>query len=102
MNGTEKDLILCYNFLIKQGFESRNIHVVSDYVNIPNVDPFSPTKDKIEKLIQLIVQYLKGRDTVFFQFSGHGLSMNANTDEHMECICPVDYQTKGLITDDWM
>lgn len=45
-------------------------------------------------------------DIIFLYWSGHGTSIECNDgdedDGQDECICPVDYDTNGLITDDML
>ena len=59
----------------------------------------------ISKLYKLAIDsHRYNLERVWIHFSGHGCSMKDNNgdeiDKKDECILPVDYETKGVITDD--
>lgn len=65
-----------------------------------------PTRKNIMDGLNWLTQGMQknGKQTIFFHFSGHGSQqIDTNGDESDgldETICPVDYQTAGMITDD--
>ncbi|KDO25271.1 hypothetical protein SPRG_09100 [Saprolegnia parasitica CBS 223.65] len=65
-----------------------------------------PTRANILSGMRWLVQGAKAGDSLFFHFSGHGSQEDdSNGDEADgmdETICPVDYATAGMITDDEM
>lgn len=82
------------------GYNNDNIKVLTDET------PVLPTRKNIEDSIKwLISNALKG-DTLFFYYSGHGASIKDysgdESDGNDEVIIPIDYQTCGIITDDWL
>ncbi|OQR84824.1 hypothetical protein ACHHYP_12785 [Achlya hypogyna] len=65
-----------------------------------------PTRANILSGMRWLVQGAKAGDSLFFHFSGHGSQEeDSNGDEADgmdETICPVDYATAGMISDDEM
>jgi len=63
-----------------------------------------PTRDKIINGIKSLVQNVKFGDELWFHYSGHGvLQRDRNNDEESgfdSCICPLDFERSGYITDD--
>lgn len=53
-----------------------------------------------------IASWTQGLDTVYIHYSGHGTQVtDANGDEGDgldEALCPVDYETAGVVTDDFL
>jgi hypothetical protein len=82
------------------GYERQNIRVLTEE------DRIVPTRKNIEDNINWLLSNSKAGDTLFFQYSGHGASIDdKNGDERDrkdEIIIPVDYKTNGVITDDWL
>jgi mRNA-degrading endonuclease HigB of HigAB toxin-antitoxin module len=101
--GTNAELRGCINdvrnvsqLLIKKGFKEENIKILSEEHDI------SPTKKNIIKgLIWLLTQK---SSSLFFQYSGHGSWLydidSDEVDRRDEQLCPLDYKTEGMITDD--
>jgi len=63
-----------------------------------------PTKANILSAFNLLIQTVKPGDEVWVHYSGHGyLLRDKNKDEESgldSCICPIDFQRSGFITDD--
>lgn len=82
------------------GYSKENIRVLTEE------DVITPTRKNIEDNIRWLVTNCKAGDTLIFYYSGHGASIaDKNTDESDgkdEVIIPLDYNTKGVITDDWL
>lgn len=103
--GQDGELAGCINdannihkLLLQNGYLHQNITVMTDQTVI------KPTKANIEAHINAFVNAKNG-DTLFFYFAGHGVQQNDNNDERDkkdECLVPLDYVTRGVITDDWI
>ena len=101
--GTSSALSGCINdvnnmkkFLCKNGYSADNITVMTDDTAT------KPTRNNIIKgLLDLL---LCGSETLFLHYSGHGSwERDLDGDEEDardESLCPLDYQTAGMITDD--
>lgn len=68
-------------------------------------DPYRiPTKDNIRMAMAWLVAGCRAGDSLLFHYSGHGSQQrNLNGDEvdgYDETLCPLDFQTKGMIVDD--
>lgn len=63
-----------------------------------------PTRANILKQVEWLVQEATENSQLFIHYAGHGTQVfDRNGDENDgrdECICPLDYSTAGLITDD--
>lgn len=102
-NGTSSKLNGCINDvhnvekeLIKRGYLSENITVITDDT------PIKPTRSNIlSNFLELILSNAKD---LYFHYSGHGSYMrDVNGDEkdgRDECLVPVDYKTSGMVLDD--
>lgn len=110
-NGTNAQLSGCINdtenmkqvLVSKFGYKNEDITVLSE----DNPDKsFHPTASNIlNRLGMLIIEaYYHRADEIFFHYSGHGSYMRDTsgdeTDQKDEVICPLDYSTAGVITDD--
>jgi len=103
--GTPNELRGCINDInnmqqfLKNGRNCSNFSKLSD----DNPDTM-PTKSNIIAGLQNLVKDAKPGDELWFHFSGHGvLQRDRNGDEESgfdSCICPIDFQTSGFITDD--
>jgi len=82
------------------GYNPANIRVLTEESSI------SPTRANIESNINWLMTDARPGDTLFFYYSGHGSSMRDSssdeTDGKDEVLIPLDYETKGVITDDWL
>ncbi|OQR87666.1 metacaspase Pca1 [Achlya hypogyna] len=65
-----------------------------------------PTRSNILENMRWLVQDAKAGDSLFLHYSGHGSQQDDKdgdeADGKDETICPVDYETAGMITDDEM
>lgn len=65
-----------------------------------------PTKSNIENCIRQLVNGCQKGDTLLLYYSGHGASIqDTNGDESDgkdEVIVPLDFNTNGVVTDDWL
>jgi hypothetical protein len=63
-----------------------------------------PTRANILAAFNALMHGVRAGDEVWFHYSGHGsLQRDTNRDEESgtdSCICPIDYNQAGLITDD--
>ena len=104
--GTRAELAGCINDVqrIAQRLHGKyQLLVLTDDQRDPNLQP---TRANIMNALGWLVQGLQtnGKKTVFLHFSGHG-SQQEDTDGDEadgldETICPVDYNRKGMISDD--
>ncbi|XP_059446131.1 metacaspase-1-like [Corylus avellana] len=68
-------------------------------------DPYRiPTKHNMRMALYWLVQGCQPGDSLLFHYSGHGSQQrNYNGDEvdgYDETLCPLDYETQGMIVDD--
>jgi len=64
-----------------------------------------PTRKNILRTMKQFVQHVEDRETLFLMYSGHGSYIpcfnNPREPENQEeTICPVDYESSGMIADD--
>jgi hypothetical protein len=110
---TENELNGCYNDVVNVtqylrlnlGYSQNSITVLTDGNRGSNISQtMSPTRENILTGISKLIADLLPGDEAFFHFSGHGtLIRDTNGDEATgfdSCLCPIDYSTAGLITDD--
>jgi hypothetical protein len=104
--GTENELRGCINdvnnmnnFLLSIGYTQKNI------IRLTDKTIKKPIKQNIiDNLVRLINNAVAG-DELFFLYSGHGTIVVDESGDEVEthtdsAICPLDYQTKGVIVDD--
>ena len=81
-----------------RGYPSASCIVLSD------VTVRKPTRANILAAVKELLQGVRAGDELWFHYSGHGtLQRDLNGDEESgadSCICPLDYNQAGLITDD--
>lgn len=62
-----------------------------------------PTRHNILQAMVWLVQGCKSGDSLIFHYSGHGSQQIDNTGEEVdgynETLCPVDFETQGMIVD---
>ncbi|GAA0170867.1 hypothetical protein LIER_41037 [Lithospermum erythrorhizon] len=68
-------------------------------------DPYrKPTKQNIRMAMYWLVQGCKAGDSLVFHFSGHGSQQINYTGDEVdgfdETLCPLDFETEGMIVDD--
>jgi hypothetical protein len=103
LNGCINDITNINNFLVKScGYDPKNIKITTD-------DPkssYKPTRSNIEQGIIWLASNCAPGDTLIFYYSGHGADIkDTNGDEsdgRDNVLVPLDYQTKGIINDDWL
>lgn len=65
-----------------------------------------PTRSNIEMYMNWLITDCKPGDTLVLYYSGHGAYINDTskdeTDGKDEVIIPLDYESRGVITDDWI
>lgn len=98
--GCVNDVNLIAQILIqKYGYHPANVRLLTD-------DGMAPTKANIQSHIQWLVSGIRNGDTLFFYYSGHGAytrdTSGDESDGHDEMIIPLDVETNGIITDDWL
>lgn len=104
-SGTSTELKGCINDAImwKNFYESKN-YIVELMVDDPSYNTEIPTRKNILASINTLVSNLKDGDYVVFTYSGHGSHIHDSSgDENYhqdETICPSDFITSGMITDD--
>jgi hypothetical protein len=106
--GTKAELRGCLNDvknvhqLITSRFGYQDIRILTDDPQNQN----KPTKRNILDGFRWLLSDVKPGDSLFLHYSGHGAyQADSHGDEHDgqdETICPVDYETAGMITDDDM
>ena len=73
---------------------------------LPQSDPMYPSRVNIERQLKEMCSYAKRYSQIIIHYSGHGSQTrdrsNDESDGRDEVLVPVDYQTKGFITDDWL
>lgn len=112
--GTKAELKGCINdvqniseaFLPRFGFIPTNVTILTDDQQHPLR---IPTYDNIIGAMRWLVEGAKAGDSLFLHYSGHGGTQrdvgNQNGDEedgYDETILPLDYESKGQITDDML
>ncbi|KMS99892.1 hypothetical protein BVRB_1g017400 [Beta vulgaris subsp. vulgaris] len=93
----------CMRFLLinKFQFPADSILMLTE----EETDPYrTPTKHNIRMAMYWLVNGCQPGDSLVFHFSGHGSRQrNYNGDEvdgYDETLCPVDFETQGMIVDD--
>lgn len=102
LNGCINDVKHIREFLVKQcGYPESGIRMLVD-----EAGSLSPTRANIEDAIRWLVSGNMSGDTLFFHYSGHGAHITDRnrdeTDGRDEVLCPLDFETKGVISDDWL
>ncbi len=82
------------------GYSPQNIRLITEEQQV------QPTRQNIESNIRWLVTNCLPGDTLFFYYSGHGAFVKDTngdeTDGQDEVIVPLDYKTRGVISDDWL
>lgn len=81
-------------------YNSHNITILTDESII------KATRKNMEEQLLKIVRDSKAGDSICIQFSGHGASMIDRSGDEIdgrdEVLCPIDFRTAGVISDDWL
>lgn len=91
--------LLCTQY----GFQNNKSQML--FLSDEHNDPFLlPTRTNIIEAMHWLVRGAEPGDSLFFQFSGHGTRVEDldgdEDDGYDEAICPLDYESAGLIIDD--
>ncbi|WVQ71366.1 hypothetical protein IAR50_000895 [Cryptococcus sp. DSM 104548] len=107
--GTTNELSGCINdahnmqkFITERyGYKLEDIVMLTDDTNDPRT---IPTRENIIKGMKWLVNGAERDDALFLHYSGHGTQAeDVDGDEQDgddEAICPLDYETEGLLIDD--
>jgi len=103
LNGCINDINNINNFLVKNcGYDPKNITIMTDDPKCQR----KPTKENMEAGIRALSVGCKAGDTIVFYYSGHGSDIkDSNGDEsdgRDNVLVPLDYESRGIITDDWL
>lgn len=102
------------NFLSDKVKNPRDNRIASQFINLDKQSNIperthllvgNPTKNNIEKVLRHIAS--NNFSDIILQYSGHGGQIRATNDVYEEdgmdeALIPVDVNTKGVITDDWL
>ncbi|XP_052193446.1 metacaspase-1-like [Diospyros lotus] len=101
LKGSVNDVrMMTYLLANRFGFPNESILVLTE-----EGDPYRmPTKYNIQMALRWLVQGCQSGDSLVFFYSGHGSQVpdrdGDESDGLDEALCPVDYQTEGMILDD--
>ncbi|KAJ2999419.1 Ca(2+)-dependent cysteine protease [Globomyces sp. JEL0801] len=102
LKGCINDVQNVKNYITSQ-VKYDEIRILTDDQKDPKL---KPTKANIIEAFKWLVQNAKAGDSFFLHYSGHGATAAAKggdeDDGQNETICPVDYETAGMIVDDEM
>jgi hypothetical protein len=101
LHGCINDVLNIQQFLTTYClFHIQNIHVLTDETEM------KPTSSNIQSQIKWLVSNNVKGDTLVFYYSGHGSNVQDyngdETDSRDETLVPLDFQTSGLIKDDYL
>lgn len=102
LRGCVNDINNIQKVLVEQyHYRSSDIRVLTEEVN-----KISPTRSNIETNLKWLVSGVRPGDTLLFYYSGHGSytqdASGEEADKQDEVLVPLDFDTKGGITDDWL
>jgi hypothetical protein len=102
--GTEDQLYGCINDVNNMKLFLASKLGYTNFAMLTDDTPVKPTRANILNQINSIVRNLKSGDEAWVHFSGHGILVrDRNIDEESgfdSCICPIDYNISGFISDD--
>ncbi|EHA8590904.1 putative Metacaspase-1 [Cocos nucifera] len=102
LKGTVNDVNCMRYFLCERwGFPSECVLVLTE----AQADPYRiPTKENVRMAMRWLMMGCQAGDSLVFHFSGHGIQKpDTNGDEvdgYDEALCPLDFETCGVIVDD--
>ncbi|XP_052194002.1 metacaspase-1-like [Diospyros lotus] len=102
IKGSVNDVRMMSYFLVNRfRFPNESIFVLTEEER----DPYRmPTKRNIQTALHWLIQSCQSGDSLVLFYSGHGTKVtDINRDEidgFDEALCPVDFQTQGMILDD--
>ncbi|PIA32515.1 hypothetical protein AQUCO_04400008v1 [Aquilegia coerulea] len=93
----------CMRYLLMNRFKFPDASILM--LTEEETDPYRiPTKHNMRMALYWLVQGCQPGDSLVFHFSGHGSRQrNYNGDEmdgYDETLCPLDFETQGMIVDD--
>eukprot|EP00928_Gymnodinium_smaydae_P056269 TRINITY_DN39679_c0_g1_i1.p1 TRINITY_DN39679_c0_g1~~TRINITY_DN39679_c0_g1_i1.p1 ORF type:complete len:390 (-),score=35.62 TRINITY_DN39679_c0_g1_i1:139-1257(-) len=101
LNGCHNDVETMRRYLAKQGYKSNEMKLLMD-----NGTCERPTKSNMEAAMRWLVDGAVAGDSLFFHYSGHGTQLRDNNGDEAdgkdEALCPVDFETAGMLRDDDM
>ncbi len=104
LNGCQNDVLLFKDILIsKYGYLESNILLLIDKPGYT----YPTKKNIIDQITRLVTDSIVNKSAEFiFYYSGHGSSVTDTSgdepDRRDEVIIPLDYQTQGIISDDYI
>lgn len=103
LNGCINDAHNVERFLLTKGFSKDNIVILTDDSKMARA---VPTRQNILDAMRWLVKDAQPSSSLWFSYLGHGVQVedtNGDEDDGFdEAICPLDYETAGLINDDEM
>lgn len=100
LSGCHNDVLNMVEYLKDvHGFEDESITLLMD-----DGENTAPTKKNIANAYRKLTRDAEAGDCVYLHYSGHGVRVTDRDgdeeDGKDECLVPVDFQTKGIISDD--
>ncbi|KAK9134254.1 hypothetical protein Syun_013584 [Stephania yunnanensis] len=102
LKGTINDVNCMKHFLVNNlCFPSDSIMILTE----DEKDPLRiPTRRNILEALRWLIEDCRFGDSLVFHYSGHGSQqrnhLGDESDGYDETLCPLDYETKGMILDD--
>jgi hypothetical protein len=102
--GTPCQLNGCINDINNVGSYLFNTRKYNSFLVLTDYTRIKPTKANILQAFNVFFTNVRSGDELWFHYSGHGsLMRDTNRDEESgfdSCICPLDYERAGFISDD--
>lgn len=102
--GTPSQLNGCINDINNVGSYLFNTRKYNSFLVLTDYTRIKPTKANILQAFNALFTNVRAGDELWFHYSGHGsLLRDTNRDEESgfdSCICPLDYERSGFISDD--
>lgn len=102
--GTSSQLDGCINDINNIGSYLYNTRKYNSFIVLTDYTRVKPTKANILQAFNALFTNVRVGDELWFHYSGHGsLLRDTNRDEESgfdSCICPIDYERSGFISDD--
>jgi hypothetical protein len=102
--GTSSQLNGCINDINNVGSYLYNTRKYNSFLVLTDYTHAKPTKENILQAFNIFFTNVRAGDELWFHYSGHGtLLRDTNRDEESgfdSCICPIDYEKSGVISDD--
>lgn len=101
LNGCINDINNIRDVLVNNcDYDINNIRMLSEESSV------LPTRKNIEDNIRWLVSNLLPNDVLYLHYSGHGTFITDRSGDESdgkdEVIVPLDYQQRGVISDDWL